>query len=462
MFDISKRLSEYTSCLIFDELPFEVVEQTKLFIADYYAACLAGYKINREFNNANLAFIKEMGGSNQASVLFEEKKFPACNAAFMNEFYAIVAFLVDVNKKAAGHIGAHVVSSVFAIGEKLDITWKDIFVAINVGYEIFNRIAGAAQPSLYNKGFHSTGIAGGIACGMACAKLMGLNEAEIYNTMSLCAIQSSGLIIIDESGQGCKPINPANAARAGIVSAELAKRGVQSSRNPLESTKGWFHAYADEIDEDIIFKTLGEKYTICESYLKIYPSCRHTHSCIDAALYIRKLLLEKGALSWIGRIQKIKVYIYPNAIKSAGYIRIPRSKGEAKFSIFYAIAMALNQGRFGVNELDVEYIDDKVIDLINKIELISDSAMENQEKGVRGSRIDVIFDSGKKIEKTIFIPKGEVNDPLSWEDMREKIEMCSAKEISMENIEKFIYNCRFLDMDLRFNSILELSNVLGC
>ena len=87
------------------------------------------------------------------------------NAAFMNAVYAHGADMDDGNRKSAGHIGAHVISSVFALGEKLGVTWKDIIVAINVGYEFFNRIAGAAQPGLYNRGFHSTGIAGAMACG---------------------------------------------------------------------------------------------------------------------------------------------------------------------------------------------------------------------------------------------------------------------------------------------------------
>ena len=103
--------------------------------------------------------------------------------------------------------------------------------------KFFNRIAGAAQPGLYNRGFHSTGIAGAMACGAACAKLMGLDRCGVYNSVSLAAIQSSGLIIIDESGQRCKPINPANAARIGVLSALMAERGLLSSQNPLESQK---------------------------------------------------------------------------------------------------------------------------------------------------------------------------------------------------------------------------------
>lgn len=238
MINVTEQLSDFAANL--HSLPKHVVEQTKMFIADYIAAVFAGYKVNTVVNSAVLSLIEEMGGAEQASVLFSSKKYPVSNAAFVNALYSHGADMDDGNKIAAGHIGIHVMSSVFALAETLMALWEDVFVAINVGYEIFNRVAGAAQPSLYNKGFHSTSIAGSIASAAACAKMLGLDAAGIYNAMSLGAIQANGLIIVDESGQSCKPINPANTARTGVVSAQLAAKGINCSRNPLESKKSGY------------------------------------------------------------------------------------------------------------------------------------------------------------------------------------------------------------------------------
>ena len=294
MQDITSRLSRFIADLRYEQLPEAVVEQVKLFIADYYAACFAGYRINTGLNAPVLELMLEMGGSEESTVLFSDKKLPASNAAFINAAYAHGADMDDGNRKAAGHIGTHVMAAVFALAEARNANWKDVVTAIVAGYEVFNRVAGAAQPSLYNKGFHSTGVGGSLACAAACAKLLNLDEKGIYNAVSLSAIQSSGLIIIDESGQGCKPINPANAARTGVISAQLAQKGLESSRNPLESKKGWFNAFSDGIDEEVLFGQLGETYTICESYLKLYPSCRHTHCCIDGILALREEILADG------------------------------------------------------------------------------------------------------------------------------------------------------------------------
>lgn len=437
MQDITSRLSRFIADLRYEQLPEAVVEQVKLFIADYYAACFAGYRINTGLNAPVLELMLEMGGSEESTVLFSDKKLPASNAAFINAAYAHGADMDDGNRKAAGHIGTHVMAAVFALAEARNANWKDVVTAIVAGYEVFNRVAGAAQPSLYNKGFHSTGVGGSLACAAACAKLLNLDEKGIYNAVSLSAIQSSGLIIIDESGQGCKPINPANAARTGVISAQLAQKGLESSRNPLESKKGWFNAFSDGIDEEVLFGQLGETYTICESYLKLYPSCRHTHCCIDGILALREEILADGEQP--DGIESIDVTIYPSAIKSAGHTPYPATADEVKFSIQYCIAAALLKGRFGLDELEIV---EGYQTVVPKITLIPEPSMEDRKAGIRGARLDVRMASGRTYSQTVLIPKGEAKKPLGWPDIRRKLSQCAGDMCSESVLDHIVEDLR--------------------
>lgn len=447
MQEITNRISRYIADLTYEQLSPDVIEQTKLFIADYYAACLAGYRINKDLNDKVLQLMLQMGGAAESTVLFSNRKIPASNAAFMNAVYAHGADMDDGNRKAAGHIGAHVMSSVFALAEVLDSKWKDVIVAIVAGYDVFNRVVGAAQPAIYNNGFHSTGVGGSLACAAACSKLLKLDFDGIYNAISLSAIQSSGLIIIDESGQNCKPINPANAARTGIISAQLAKLGVVSSRNPLESGKGWFNAFGEKVDVESIFNDLGKTYTICESYLKLYPSCRHTHCCIDCALSLRELL-QQDKIS-VTEIEDVKVNIYPSAIKSAGTILYPSTADEAKFSIHYCVATALVRGVFGLDELEVSDCKE-VFDIIPKIKLIPDDSMEDRKAGIRGAKM-VIKASGKYYEEIVPIPKGEASQPLKWNDIYNKLEQCVGNIYDINQQHAFIEKIQSIEPESTFS-----------
>lgn len=444
MEDITGRLSRFLEQLRYDQLPEMVVEQVKRSVVDWYAACLAGYRVNASFNEKVLELMMGMGGTPEASVLLSGRKLPASNAAFLNAAYAHGADMDDGDRKAAGHIAASVMPSVFALAQTVGANWGQVVTAIVAGYEVFCRVVGAAQPGVYDKGFHSTGVGGGIASAAACAKLLGLDAKGIYHAISLAAIAAGGLIIIDESGQCCKPLNPANAARTGVVSAQLAQLGVESSLDPLESKKGWFNAFGRDVDLQVLFDGLGERYCICDTYLKLYPACRHTHCCIDAVLCLRQTLLDEGIS--IRDIDEIRVDIYPSAIRSAGSIRLPKNADEAKFSIHYCIAAAMARGRFGLEELDVERCEG-YRELVSKITLVPDTSMEDRSKGIRGCHVQLGLSDGTVYRRTVLIPRGEARLPLGWTELTQKLEQCAGTLCGTQVLERNVAQIRSLRAD---------------
>ena len=449
--DTARILSKFVDGLDFEEIPQEAIEAARIFTADYYAACYAGIKVNRQFNKAILDIVEGMGGKGEASVFELSQKLPTENAAFMNAIYAHGADIDDGNRKAMGHVAAHVMSAVFALAESLgDKTWKDVLVAILAGYEVYNRISAMAQPGLVHRGFHSTGTAGALACGAACAKLMGIDDEGIYSAIGIAAIQASGLIIIAESGQSCKPLNPPNAARTGIISAKLAKAGIKGPDRPLESTKGWFHAMTDEVHYGML-ADLGQVFTICESYLKPYPSCRHTHCGIEAAISIREEMLKKEMT--VKDILSMKLFIYNNAIQIAGLIKIPVTPDNAKFSIHYSLAIAMLTGNYTLEDLDYEPTEEAK-ELVEKIELLPVQSMENTVSGVRGARLVIEFADGSCSERTVLLPKGDAANPFTWADMHRKMEACFAG--SGPNADIVVARIRELDLAGSYKGIHNL------
>ncbi len=453
MIHATEILSHYIAGLRYEDCPESVVETTKMYILDYYAACFAGIKINDRFNRIMEDIFFDAEGKKESSVLCKSIKLPVGNAAFLNAVYAHGADMDDGNRKAMGHVAAHVMSAVFALAETLNVSGKDIITAINAGYEVYNRVAAAAQPGLVRRGFHSTGTAGALACGAAAAKLLGLDEKGIYNAISLAAIQSSGLMLITESGQSCKPINPANAARSGILAAQLAEKGVESSLYPLESSKGWFHAMSDSVDETEVTDGLGEIFTICESYLKPYPSCRHTHCGIEAALKIRKSLLDNYGQIDFQKVKRIVVHIYPNAIRVAGNIQMPRTDEETKFSIHYALAVALKRGYFDLEDLRIANVQPEICSIIKKIIINSDESMENTKAGIRGAKVCLEYADGTFYEECVGIPKGDAVNPFSTQELQRKLFACADGVITADQ-----QNCLISAIEM-FEKIEKYCNV---
>lgn len=432
-------------CYQINDLSVDDVAQIKLLLLDFFAAAFAGYKQNDSFNRKVKEVILEQGGKEESSVFFLDQKLPARQAAFLNSLYGHGAELDDGNKKAMGHVGVHVIPAVLSLAEAENKTHDDIFKAIAAGYEAYIRISAAVQPGLVNRCFHSTGMAGAPACAVACSKLLGLDAEEMESAMALACTMSSGLLTYSESQQMIKPINPAKAAETGVFAARLAQAGIKGPENSLEGPHGWFRAVSDFVDERMIIDQY-DHLLIHECYFKLYPSCRHTHCGIESAVNLSNRLQDE-----INQIKNINVYIYPNAIKLAGQIKFPKDPDETKFSIHYTLACGLLFGKYGVDYMNPPCNSAALYDLIEKIQLIPDESMEDRDQGVRGTRVEVVLCSGKKMEETILVPKGDPEKPLTQKDIIDKLFVCADGLLSEKPIEQLIEYITKMDETVLFS-----------
>lgn len=360
----------------------------------------------------------------------------------MNSLYGHGAELDDGNKKAAGHAGVHLIPAVFALADKLESSNEDVLLALATGYEAFIRISSAAQPGLVARGFHSTGMAGTLACAAACAKLYGLDAQGIENAIALATTMTGGLLSYGDSRPAIKPLNPGKAAENGVFAAMLANAGVQGPTESLEGQNGWFHAVTDEVHEE--FLKGSDHLLLHDCYFKLYPSCRHTHCGIDAAVALHGRVKAE-------EIEEVNVYIYPNAIKLAG-IKIPKDQDETKFSIQYTLACALLQGSYGIADMDPPHLTPDVLELIEKTKLIADTTMEDRSKGIRGTRVEVVLKDGRKDEETILVPKGDPEKPLTREDIIDKLRTCAKGQATGEVLIKLVDNINHIEGDKQFEN----------
>lgn len=423
----------------------------KLLILDFFAASYAGYRGNRRFNEAIEQTVLSQGGQEEATVFLCDKKLPAGKAAFINSVYAHGAELDDGNKKAMGHIGVHVIPAVFSLAESIGVTDEDVLVALAVGYETYIRVSSAAQPGMVNRGFHSTGMAGTLASAAACAKLLKLDTNGIEDAIALATTMTGGLLSYGDSRPAIKPLNPAKAAENGVFAALLAKQGVNGPAEALEGPNGWFHAVADSIDESMLRGATDGHLLLHDCYIKLYPSCRHTHCGIEAGINLH------GKCDY-HEIEKVEVFIYPNAIKLAGKIQFPKDQDETKFSIAYTLACGLVNGSYGIDDMDPPRLTPEIVELISKIQLIPDDQMENRKKGIRGTNVRVTLTNGELLVETVLVPKGDPEKPLKKLDVFDKLVACASGWHSSETLrklEKVIDNMgggdRFIYPMRRFN-----------
>jgi 2-methylcitrate dehydratase PrpD len=445
-------LTNYVHRLRFEDLPEDVVAAAKLSLLDYLASAMAGYKINRIFNEALWGVVGDMGGKKESRVLFHGTRLPAPLAALMNAAYGHGADMDDGHRTAQGHPGGGTIPVALALAEAHGLSGRDVVVAIVAGYDIFVRMATALNPSHLSRGFHTTGTIGTIAAAGTAAKALKLPLAGVRNALSLAALQAAGLLEVAETGQMAKPFHPAKAAFNAILAARLAQAGAEGPREPLEGRKGFIKAFADQADLDVLGQDLGRKFRISSCYIKLYPACRHTHGAIDAALKLR----QSGLFS-LTALKAVKVHTYPAAISLTGSIFKPKNEDEAKFSLAYTVATALTKGHFTLKDLDAaKGLDKETRGVIAKIEIISEPKLENRAANIRGARVELVLKDGKTLREEVNLPKGDPEVPVTDEDMENKLRFCAEDVLSEQRQRAILKAVKELDRIENVSGLMKL------
>ncbi len=136
-------------------------------------------------------------------------------------------------------------------------------------------------------------------------------------------------------------------------------------------------------------------------------------------------------------IEKVRVVIYPSAIKLAG-LRIPKDADETKFSINYTLATALLQGSYGTDDMDPPHLTPEVLRLIEKTELVPDDSMEDRVRKIRGTRVEILKKNGETISETVLVPKGDPERPLTRSDIIEKLRVCAKGQAEEDTLNELV------------------------
>lgn len=429
-------LCEYIADLQFESIPKEVVDYTELLIADHYISAVAGHTYNARFNQPLVEIVNEESSEGKATVLFQKKKLRAGAAAMINAVYCHGADIDDGHREAEAHPGVAVIASVLALAEEIGATGMDALTSVVAGYEVFIRVAKSILPSHLWRGFHTTGTVGTIASAAACAKLLHLDCTGIEKAISLAATQTAGLLIVCESGQASKPINPGRAAQTGILCAKLASKGSDAPDNIFESKKGFTHAFSDDYKPKALVDRLGVYYEIMDTYVKLYPSCRHTQATIEA---LKKCIAENGPIS---DAEKIDIHTYPIAVDIVGYNREPKTIGDVKFSIPYTAACIAMYGDYTLENL-AHFAEEreKVIQFIERINVIPEDKYDDIPNGIRGAEVYVLLRDGSYCSAMVPIARGEGEDRIDWKMLENKA-VSSCKKMTKDNIVELLGFCK--------------------
>ncbi|MEJ2164578.1 MAG: MmgE/PrpD family protein [Desulfobacterales bacterium] len=440
---ITQELAGYCSRIQFDDLSDEVIECAKYRFLDFISVACRGSKENP--SRTVYRFVGEMA-KGRGVIVGTGQRAPYLYSALANGTSGHSIEMDDVHNESSLHPGVVVFPSALAAAEMAGAPGKRFIVAAVLGYEVMIRLGSALGPeNSYKRGFHPTGTCGTFGSSVAAAKILNLAEEGILNAMGISGSQAAGSMEYLAQGAWTKPFHAGWAAHSGMAAALLSGKGFKGPGTILEGRDGFLHAYSNGADPAKVLAGIGSGFEILRTSVKLHACCRYMHPPIDAVLKIadeNSLRPEQVRKVRIG-VLRAGASLIAEPIESK---YTPQSIVDAQFSMPFGAAAALLYGKAGLKEFQPSVIRSQPVrEMMRKVECSVDPELERTFPKQWRATAEILTEDGKNYSTTIEYPKGDPENPLSWQEMKERFHDLTGRFMKKEQRLKIVAAVERLD-----------------
>jgi len=366
-----------------------------------------------------MATLRASAEDGNCSIMGHTQKVNVASACLVNGTAIHGEDFDDTFEGGPIHAGAVIVPALLATAEQHQLSGADVLAGISVGSELMCRMCTVAPKKVHLAGFHPTAVFGTIAAAAGVATALRLNESQWVNALGIAGSMASGIIEYLAEGTWTKRMHPGWAAQSGYRAARMAQEGFTGPRTLFEGEHGFFHAFANKDDCDFtkMITGIGQDWMSAEMAFKPFACGTMAHPYIDCALHLIKAGLDITKIERIecetaeGILHRLWEPLHQKQNPPNGYA--------AKFSIPFAIAVAMVRGDAGLNDYQEQIVHDPQIRAItNKIQYIVDPSnpYPNQFTG----HVRVILQDGQVLEHRQGFFRGGRDAPMSIEALEQK------------------------------------------
>jgi 2-methylcitrate dehydratase PrpD len=424
---VADEIGRFSSGLAFADLPAAAIDAAKRSILDTLAVTVAGTR-SRAGQAAINAFAAN-GAGGAATVLGTKFTAHPSLAALVN---GTLGHALDFDDVWAdddgvvawrGHPSVCVLPAVLAAGESAGCDGATALLTYIVGVEIAGKLGTVFGPHLGRAGFHPTPIVGTVGAAAAVARILKMEPARVSVMLGLAATEASGLA--RNFGTDTKPFHAGHAAQGGVQAALLAREGFTANAEAVTDFIK-IHSGPGEADSLAVLATLGKVWDIVAPGLSIkkYPCCRFGHLPLDATF---KLLAEERCAA--SDIDAFTIRIQPGADTALIY-KEPRTGLEGKFSMEYALAAALHDGKVTLASFTDEMVQRADIRAVMK-------RVRTEYKPEAGAEV-VAHTARGEHRALAAVVRGDPANPLSRDELLQKCYQCLDGIVATERIDRIV------------------------
>ena len=394
-----------------EALPAAVAEMCDAVLMDVAGLCVAAR--NSEYVQAALRATAEPGA---CTLIGHAGAFNVATAALCNGTAAHGEDYDDTFEGGPVHAGAVIIPAVLATAEQHGLAGSDAARGIAVGCEVMCRLCVVAPKRVHQAGFHPTAVFGALGAAAGVASALRLPDAQWFNALGVAGSMASGIIEYLAEGAWTKRMHPGWAAQAGYRAARMAQAGFVGPRTVFEGDHGFFQAFAHTRDGNYreMLEGFGAEWLAARIAFKLYACGTMAHPYIDCARSLVAAGLDPDDVQAIecetaeGIVHRLWEPLADKQRPPNGYA--------AKFSIPYAIAVAMLRNDAGLPEYDEAVVrHPKVRALAAKVRYRIDRGNPYPRQFTGHLRVTLRNGDVREARQSHF--RGGVEEPLAFDDI---------------------------------------------
>jgi 2-methylcitrate dehydratase PrpD len=419
-------LAEFAANTTYDSLPTETIEKVKTYVLDVIGCTVAASREQIVRTVADV--LNTEGGNAYSSVVAHGFKTSVTHAAMLNGTMAHTFDFDDDHREGTMHPSVAVFPGVFALAEKMRAPGKDLVRSFIVGLEVMIRLGESLLGKAYYQGFHLTGVCGTFGAAAGCASLLGLDTTRTKYAIGIAGTFSAGTLECIGEGAWQKPLQAGNPAMGGVLSALLAEKSFRGSGTVLDGSMGLIKAWSfrDQFDYGRITETLGKKWEMMDTSIKVHACCRFAGPVADCALDLyRQGVRAKDVKRIVAKVGDWSIRALCNPVDRK--VR-PQNHVDAQFSLPWAIAIAICKNRTSIDEFRTEALgDQEALALAEKVKWEFDPEAEAMYPRAYPATVIAELNDGRTLSAHVDYPKGDPENPATREEALAKFHLLTEK-----------------------------------
>src|SRR5213083_3375331 len=410
---LAHQLADYACALRFEDLSEEVVHEVKRRVIDSLGCALGAWKAEPCAIARKVA--SDFSARQGSTIIGTNHKAPPDWVAFAN---GCCIRYFDYNDTYLSKEPAHPsdnISAALAIAESVGANGQELITAIALAYEVQCRFCDAA--SIRARGWDHVTY-GAFSTALACARLMNLDPDRTRHAVNIAGVAGAAMrqARVGELSHW-KGVAFATAARHGVYSALLARAGITGPGPIFEGQMGF------EKQLGVSLGNVGEKFAvpfaktdhgpasmILRTSIKNWPAEYHSQSAIEAALSLRKQILDPA------QVKSVTIESHDASVDIIGSEPAkwkPKTRETADHSLPYITAIALIDGQITNKQFEPErFKDPEVWKFLENVNVARNAELSTMYPDAVANIVHVDLADGRRLTRRVDYPLGNAKNRL--------------------------------------------------